>query len=326
MFCLPVYPPGFTNSVIVIWLGGRPSVRWSIENGNFLPPIAMPKKEQTTGKEKVIRDPFLRAIERIAFAENSDPFAILGPHWIERDGRQSLAIRAFRPGAASIELNWRGSPEAHPAKQIHPKGLFEAVLTPDTADLAKGKPVLPGDYRLRIRYPDGAAQEILDPYAFPPLLSDFDIYLSGEGTHFENYEKLGAHVREVSGVRGVQFAVWAPNAMRVSVVGDFNQWDGRVHPMRNRGPSGIWEIFIPELKEDALYKFEVRSRVGDYLALKSDPYGFAAELRPHNASVVSTIDGYEWHDRDWLDSRASRDWLHSPMSIYEFHAGAWRWW
>jgi 1,4-alpha-glucan branching enzyme len=286
--------------------------------------IAMPKKEQATGKEKLIRDPFLRAIERIALAENSDPFAILGPHWIERDGRQSLAIRAFRPGAASVEVFWRGSPDPRTARQVHPKGLFEAVLTPDPADLGPGKPVLPGDYRLRIHYPDGATQEILDPYAFPPLLSDFDLYLSGEGTHYENYEKLGAHVREVSGVRGVQYAVWAPNAMRVSVVGDFNQWDGRVHSMRNRGPSGIWEIFIPGLKDGALYKFEIRSRVGDYLGLKSDPYGFSAELRPNTASVVSSIDGYEWHDRDWLEARTSRDWLHSPMSIYEVHPGAWR--
>ena len=166
--------------------------------------------------------------------------------------------------------------------------------------------------------------ETHDPYAFPPILTDYDLYLSGEGTHYLNYEKLGAHVREVAGVRGVHFGVWAPNAQRVSVVGDFNSWDGRVDAMRNRGASGIWEIFMPGLDEGALYKFEILSRVGNHLGLKSDPYGFAAELRPKSASVVCDIDRYQWNDSAWLEARTSRDWLHSPMSIYEVHAGSWR--
>ena len=129
----------------------------------------------------------------------------------------------------------------------------------------------PGAYRLRIRFSDGNVFETYDPYAFPPVLTDYDLYLSGEGTHYQNYEKLGAHVREVAGVRGVHFAVWAPNAQRVSVVGDFNSWDGRVHPMRNRGASGIWEIFMPGLDEGEIYKFEILSRVGNSSRPESRP-------------------------------------------------------
>ena len=166
------------------------------------------------------------------------------------------------------------------------------------------------------------ASRTYDPYAFPPLLSDYDLHLLGEGTHYLNYEKLGAHVREIDGVKGVHFAVWAPNAQRVSVVGEFNAWDGRVHPMRSRGSSGIWEIFLPGLAEGALYKFEILSRIGGHLGLKSDPYGFAAEVRPNSASVVCNIDSYEWNDSAWLEARRS-NWLHSPMSIYEVHAGSW---
>jgi 1,4-alpha-glucan branching enzyme len=165
--------------------------------------------------------------------------------------------------------------------------------------------------------------ETYDEYAFPPLLTDYDLYLSGEGTHYLKYEKLGAHVREVAGVRGVHFGVWAPNARRVSVVGDFNFWDGRVNVMRSRS-NGIWEIFVPGLDEGAIYKFEILAGDGTTLALKSDPYGFFAELRPKSASVVCSIDGYRWKDSAWLEARASRDWLHAPMSIYEVHAGSWR--
>ena len=131
-------------------------------------------------------------------------------------------------------------------------------------------------------------------------------------------------MREINGVRGVHFAVWAPNAQRVSVVGDFNFWDGRVHTMRNRGVSGLWELFIPRLDEGTLYKFEIRSRYGNFVRLKSDPYGFAAELRPKSASVVSNIDNYEWRDAEWMTARAARDWQHAPMAVYELHAGSWR--
>ena len=135
---------------------------------------------------------------------------------------------------------------------------------------------------------------------------------------------MGAHVREIAGVRGVQFAVWAPNALRVSVVGDFNRWDGRVHAMRARGNSGVWEIFVPELDEGVVYKFEIRSRLGELPFLKADPYAFEAELRPKSGSVVATLDGYGWKDNAWMDARARRDWLAEPISIYEVHLGSWR--
>ena len=135
---------------------------------------------------------------------------------------------------------------------------------------------------------------------------------------------MGAHVREIAGVQGVQFAVWAPNALRVSVVGDFNRWDGRVHAMRSRGNSGVWEIFVPELAEGVIYKYEIRSRLGELPFLKADPYAFEAELRPKSGSVVATLDGYGWNDNDWMHARARREWLAEPISIYEVHLGSWR--
>jgi 1,4-alpha-glucan branching enzyme len=267
---------------------------------------------------------FQKEAELIVRAEHEDPFRILGPHWTEPDGHPSLKIRAFRPNTQEVSVLWGAAKTAYPATQIHPDGLFEAIVPSDAPGLHPGQPVDPAAYRLRFRSADTDEIVTHDPYAFPPVLTDYDLYLSGEGTHYLKYEKLGAHVREVAGVRGVHFGVWAPNAKRVSVVGDFNSWDGRTFAMRSRGASGIWEIFVPGLGEGFLYKFEILSRVGSYLGLKSDPYGFAAELRPKTASVVCNIDGYKWNDAAWLEARASRDWLHAPMSIYEVHAGSWR--
>jgi 1,4-alpha-glucan branching enzyme len=263
-------------------------------------------------------------IELIARGEHSDPFAVLGPHWTEQVGKRSLAIRVFRPNAAEVNVLWGKKAEAHPAIRIHPEGVFEAQIPASSLGKSQSESVTPGAYRLQIRFSDGNVFETYDPYAFPPVLTEYDLYLSGEGTHYQKYEKLGAHVREVAGVRGVHFGVWAPNARRVSVVGDFNFWDGRVHPMRHRGASGIWEIFIPGLDEGEVYKFEILSSAGNALGLKTDPYGFAGEMRPNNASVVRTIDGYKWKDTAWMESRSLRDWLHSPMTIYELHAGSWR--
>jgi 1,4-alpha-glucan branching enzyme len=263
-------------------------------------------------------------IELIARGEHSDPFAVLGPHWTEQVGKRSLAIRVFRPNAAEVNVLWGKKAEAHPAIRIHPEGVFEAQIPASSLGKSQSESVTPGAYRLQIRFSDGNIFETYDPYAFPPVLTEYDLYLSGEGTHYQKYEKLGAHVREVAGVRGVHFGVWAPNARRVSVVGDFNFWDGRVHPMRHRGASGIWEIFIPGLDEGEVYKFEILSSAGNALGLKTDPYGFAGEMRPNNASVVRTIDGYKWKDTAWMESRSLRDWLHSPMTIYELHAGSWR--
>jgi 1,4-alpha-glucan branching enzyme len=261
-------------------------------------------------------------------ARESDPFRLLGPHWIEREGEKALAIRSLRPDASGLSIAWTRTGAAgaaiFPAAEIDPVGLFEAVIPATTLGLTGGEAISPTDYRLRFLFPDGATFETYDAYAFPPILTEYDLYLLGEGTHYLNYEKLGAHLREIGGVSGVEYAVWAPNAKRVSVVGNFNSWDGRVAPMRSRGASGIWEIFLPGLAEGELYKFEIFSRVGEHLGLKSDPYGFAAEMRPKTASVVTNIDRYQWSDADWLTARSSRDWLHSPMSIYEVHAGSWR--
>jgi len=270
------------------------------------------------------KDAWRDEIERLVHGQHSDPFHILGPHWIAGPGGRSLCIRAFRPGAEEVGVLWDNSLEPVAARQVHPAGLFELCLTPDSIHRRENESIAPGSYRLVIRFPDGGVVEGFDAFAFPPLLTDYDIHLSGEGTHYLKYEKLGAHVLEVDGIRGVHFAVWAPNARRVSVVGDFNSWDGRVHAMRIRDFSGIWEIFVPGLDEGALYKFEILGRDGNYLGLKSDPYGFAAEVRPKSASMVFNIDRYRWNDSAWLQARSSRDWLHAPMSIYELHPGAWR--
>jgi 1,4-alpha-glucan branching enzyme len=284
----------------------------------------MNNTEQKSSQAGPVRDWFLDAVESLVHAEHSDPFQLLGPHGIERDGKRLLAIRAFRPGAVEVSVVSSASRAIKPGTKIHPDGLFEAILPRDFLPWDGVEPVNPTAYRVRYRFGDDTVQEIYDAYAFPPQLSEYDLYLFGEGTHYLKYEKLGAHVREVLGVRGVHFAVWAPNAKRVSVVGEFDSWDGRVYPMLNRGASGIWELFVPELDEGTVYKFEILSRVDNTLGLKADPYGFETELRPNNASVVADIDRYAWNDSSWLSSRASRDWLHAPMSIYEVHAGAWR--
>ncbi|MGC2506525.1 MAG: 1,4-alpha-glucan branching protein GlgB [Candidatus Acidiferrales bacterium] len=284
----------------------------------------MKPSEKSTSVAKTPDELLHDEIESIAQAEHSSPFGVLGPHWTERGGARALAIRAFRPGALEAVVLWGADRKAYPTALVHPEGVFEAMLPADALKLRAGEPIPASAYRLQFRFAKGATFETYDPYAFPQVLTEYDLYLSGEGTHYEKYEKLGAHVREVAGVKGVHFAVWAPNAQRVSVVGDFNLWDGRANPMRNLGPTGIWEIFMPGLDEGALYKFEILSRVAHQLGLKSDPYGFSAEVRPNTASVVFDINRYKWNDSSWLADRKARDWQHSPMSIYEIHAGAWK--
>jgi 1,4-alpha-glucan branching enzyme len=249
----------------------------------------------------------------LARAEHGEPFRLLGPH---AAGRDRVLVRTIQPYAASVSVVVEGHTFA--AELVHPGGIFEVLLPADYRHLEAR------DYRLQIRWDNGSVSELPDAYAFPPLLTDFDLHLLGEGSHWQSYDKLGAHVREMAGVRGVQFAVWAPNALRVSVVGDFNRWDGRVHPMRSRGNSGVWEIFIPELKEGIVYKYEIRSRLGELPFLKADPYAFEAELRPKSGSVVAALDGYGWNDETWIKARGKREWLAEPISIYEVHLGSWR--
>ena len=254
----------------------------------------------------------LDELELILNAEHSDPFHILGAHIVDREEKPAVVVRAYLPGAKEVRV-LRES-EAFPAQLIHPDGFFEAVF-PNDAQVFR--------YRLRANYGDGNEVEFEDPYRFPPTLSEFDLYLLGEGTHHKSYEKLGAHLTEVEGVRGVAFAVWAPNAQRVSVVGNFNIWNGHRHPMRVRGSSGVWELFIPGLVEGEVYKYEVKGH-NDYYGQKADPFAFFAELRPKTASVVRDINNYTWHDQAWMESRRERQSLKSPMAIYEVHLGSWR--
>jgi 1,4-alpha-glucan branching enzyme len=255
-------------------------------------------------------------VRAIVSGEHGDPFGVLGPHHVSTGKGVAIAVRAFLPTAETARVIPLGSPaRARKMERMHPDGLFEALF-PDRRE--------PFPYRLEIVDGHGEASLIDDPYRFPSTLTDYDLHLLGEGTHLRAYEKLGAHLWVGEGVPGVAFAVWAPNARRVSVVGDFNQWDGRRHPMRLHPGNGIWEIFVPGLAEGERYKFELRSRSGELLPLKADPYAFAFELEtPRTAPVVSALDGYAWGDAAWMAERERRNALDSPIAIYEVHLGSW---
>jgi 1,4-alpha-glucan branching enzyme len=253
-------------------------------------------------------------IDAIVQGAHRDPFAVLGPHAHHDGNTCTLVIRALRPGASAITLVPQGRQlPAQPMALLHPAGLFEATLSGYAE---------PFPYRLRCSDAAGAEAEIEDPYRFPATLSEYDLYLMGEGAHHRNYEKLGAHLTVLDGVTGVDFAVWAPNARRVSVVGDFNGWDGRVHPMRLHPGNGIWEIFIPDLTEGTVYKFEILPKDGPPV-LKADPYAFTFELPPRTASVVSDL-AYTWGDEAWMAGRARAHAPDAPIAIYEVHLGSWR--
>jgi len=264
-------------------------------------------------------DPATARLDAHIAGRNADPFAVLGPQPIETPGGRRWLVRAFLPRGSELQLLWGGQADPLPMKKVRPEGIYETEL-PLVSDLAP----VPSSYRLRYRTDYGAVVEVHDPYAFPYLLSEFDLYLMGEGRHYDTYEKLGAHIKTVDGVSGVHFAVWAPSARRVSVVGDFDRWDGRVHPMRTRGSSGIWELFLPDLGEGAIYKYEIIGPRGEMLPLKADPYGYFAELRPNTGSVVARLDNHPWNDADWMTQRPQRKWLEQPISVYEVHLGSWR--
>ncbi|NOD31208.1 1,4-alpha-glucan branching protein GlgB [Ruegeria atlantica] len=241
----------------------------------------------------------------------SDPFSVLGPH---KNGRR-WSVTVLIPGALSVEVldGKTGKVEAE-LHRLDGRGLFSGFVR---------KPVAAGAYRLRARN-DSNVWEQDDAYRFGPVLGEMDEYLIAEGAHLRLWEKLGAHPLEHDGVKGVNFAVWAPAASRVSVVGEFNQWDGRRNAMRARGTTGIWEIFIPGLGEGSLYKYEIRNAQGNILPLKADPVGFGAEHPPATASVVRDLDGYDWSDDAWMATRADRNRFDRPISIYEVHLGSWR--
>eukprot|EP01037_Dinobryon_pediforme_P024316 gene24316-26072_t len=242
-------------------------------------------------------------------ARHSDPFAVLGPQY----GDDGMWLRALVPGALEvIAIPDDGSP-AIPLTCRHADGFFEAFQ-------AGRKP--PFGYRLRASN-QSAIWELRDAYAFEPVLGAMDDYLLIEGTHRSLYERLGAHLMTHQGVAGVHFAVWAPNARRVSVVGDFNAWDGRRHQMRKRIDSGLWEIFVPDVGEGTGYKFEIFSRDGHLLPLKADPFGFGAELRPSTASVVTRIDDFVWTDNAHRTAWRGVELHRAPISAYEVHLGSW---
>jgi 1,4-alpha-glucan branching enzyme len=242
--------------------------------------------------------------------DHGAPFSLLGPH----PNSAGVVIRCFRPDASAVSVVLADSGERFDMACIDPAGLYEVTVPGSWPGLA---------YAYDITWRNGDPVLMHDPYAYPPLLTDYDRYLLGEGRLLYSYEKLGAHVREVDGVRGVNFAVWAPNAYQVSVIGPFNQWDTRVHGMRQHEGSGIWEIFVPEIGPGELYRYAIRSRNGGYRVEKSDPYAFSAELRPATASVVADL-SYDWSDDLWMQTRAERPLLSQPMSIYEVHLGSWR--
>jgi 1,4-alpha-glucan branching enzyme len=250
-------------------------------------------------------------INRIVHGDHSEPFGILGMHPISTAKGQRIAIRAFVPGAISVRA-LDGKADTFDLEQVHALGFFEGTA-------GERREMFP--YRLEIVFPD-ETRVVHDPFAFPPLLSDFDLHLFSEGNHHSVYEKLGAHVTDVQGVAGVIFAVWAPNARRVSVVGDFNNWDGRRMPMRRRGQFGVWEIFLPGLHNETLYKYEVKTMDGN-VVLKGDPYASRMELRPQTASIIHTLSDAEWTDEDWISRRKTFDPTTSPISIYEVHLGSW---
>lgn len=246
-------------------------------------------------------------LQRIIDARHHDPFSVLGRHPIKN---KKDVIRAYIPRAKSVHIN----DSDIELQRIEGTDLFEWKGNASS---------LPKRYQFSWTDEHDHTHINHDPYCFEPVLSEFDLHLFGEGNHWHAYNILGAHPTEVDGIKGVVFATWAPSAERVSIVGDFNQWDGRCHPMRVRGATGIWELFVPGLEIGTLYKFEIRSNQNDQLLLKSDPYGRQFELRPSTASIVIGTTDYQWNDQQWMQKRKESDWLHDPLSIYEVHLGSW---
>jgi 1,4-alpha-glucan branching enzyme len=252
--------------------------------------------------------PSPEAMRALVEARLGDPFSVLGPH--QEQGTRLL--RVWLPGAQAVEALAPAGADA---------GTWPLQPCAECPGLFVGG-IGEGGYRLRIRW-NGAVQETADPYAFGPLLGDLDLHLIGEGRHLHLADRLGAHVDRIDGVDGVRFAVWAPSASRVAVVGDFNNWDGRRHAMRLRPSAGVWELFVPGVNAGAHYKYEILAADGTRLPLKADPMARATERPPQTASIVASPEAFAWTDQDWIAQRASHDPATSPMSIYEVHADSW---
>ena len=250
-----------------------------------------------------------RDVRLLLRAEHDDPFSFLGMH-PRPDG--ALGVRVFRPDARAVTVR---APDGarFEGRRLHAEGLFEAVIA--------GRDPFP--YELETIGGRGEVTVERDPYSFRPFTGDYDQYLFNEGTHCQAESFLGAHLCTIGDCDGVAFALWAPAASRVSVVGDFNGWDGRRHPMRHRGVSGIWELFVPHLGAGAVYKYEIRTAGADLL-LKADPCAFRTEAPPATASVVCDVTAFEWTDHEWMSRRGACDWLREPLAIYEVHLGSWR--
>ncbi len=249
------------------------------------------------------------ALRQLIALRHADPHSLLGAHPNGKD----VFFRVFRPEATRVDVVV-GEQRTTLHQRPDLPGLFEGRL-PGTA--------VP-QYSLEVRYADGNTFTVKDPYAHLPTLGDHDLHFVGEGRHRRLWERLGAHPMHHQGEFGTAFAVWAPNAEGVSVVGDFNNWDGRLHPMRSMGASGIWELFVPETGEGTRYKFELRPRGGAPLSLKADPMAFRTEVPPLTASVVHDLRHYRWSDTSWLETRRATDHSRRPMAIYECHLGSWR--
>jgi 1,4-alpha-glucan branching enzyme len=245
------------------------------------------------------------ALEKLAQAQHHHPYEILGN---SRTAKQTV-VRAFLPNTQSVEIVEKNLT----LKRLSDSDFFEW----------RGSQKLPEHYQLRWVDNEGNVYQRFDPYSFSPSLSDFDLHLFSEGKHRRAYQFMGAHLIEIDDISGVRFAVWAPNAERVSIVGNFNQWDGRCHPMHVH-PNGVWELFVPNLDAGTEYKFEIRQRDTGFLSLKSDPYGNRFEMRPANASIITAPSEHAWTDQLWIEKRQAHDWLHAPMSIYEVHLGSWQ--
>ncbi|MDY6881591.1 MAG: 1,4-alpha-glucan branching protein GlgB [Thermodesulfobacteriota bacterium] len=277
------------------------------------------KKEEQKPAQPVRPGVFSRGfmsdeLKRLVRGEWHDPFVCLGAHPVAGERGPATVIRALLPGARSMKVLDIVSDQEVSAELIDQQGLFEALI-PGQRDIYP--------YRLKVDFGHGVSVLFYDCYAFLPVLADVDLYLIGEGKHYNIYDKLGAHGITHQGIFGTLFAVWAPSAVRVSVVGEFNQWNGLRHQMRSRGTSGVWELFVPHLGPGLLYKYEIRTANGTLL-LKSDPFAFLLEKRPGTASVTHDPGDFVWNDDEWIRAREKEDPLARPMAIYEVHLGSWR--
>ena len=253
------------------------------------------------------------AVLSVVNSDHADPFSILGIHSAGPDG--GVAIRTFLPHALRVDVIDPQGAVLAPMERIHQHGFFIATF-PKATDRFP--------YRFRLHFWGGGTAEMEDAYRFPSALGEMDQYLLAEGTHLRSYEKLGAHPIVLEGVEGVAFAVWAPNAQRVSVIGDFNEWDGRRHPMRVHHSCGVWDIFVPHIGVGAHYKFEIRGPHGNLMPAKADPYASWCEMPPHTASRVYDLTRFQWTDGAWMNNRFNTSTRDKPISIYEVHLLSWR--